>query len=125
MASSTHVSIVGTPCVVQPVPNVTAPETKDIKQSQSFDLTAVILSRTASRDGGPDRKAFNLELADGSTDITSGKVQTVKLTVFAAASEVAAYPQTADKSIEQQDPESFFNVRGNWCPDENTFASAR
>ena len=127
MASSTHVSIFGTPCVVQPVPNVTVSETKDIKQSQSFDLTAFILSRTASRNGGPDRKAFDLELADGSTDMTCGKVQTVKLTVFAADSEVAAYLQTADKSIEQHDPVSSFNVRGNSCPDENTytFASAR
>ena len=49
MASTTLTAIFGTPSAVQPVPQIAVSETKDINQNQSVDLTAFILSGTASR----------------------------------------------------------------------------
>ena len=86
MASTTLTGIFGATKDAQPVPKTAVAKTKDIQQNQSFDLTACILSRAyrgASRSGGEGRKVFNLELADGFKDGTSGKVQTINLSVFA------------------------------------------
>ena len=74
MASTKLTGIFGQPSAVQPAPKTTVAQTKDIHQNQSFDLTAFILSRTDPRRGGEGRKAFDIELVDGSKDETSGKV---------------------------------------------------
>ena len=127
MASTKLTGIFGSPSAVQPAPKTEVARTKDIHQNQSFDLTACILSRSDPRKGGEGRKAFDIELADGSKDETSGKVQTIDLTVFAAESDMPGLLDFADNSIKQQDPVSFFNLRGSWDAEQNAwgFASAR
>ena len=127
MASTTLKGIFGAPSAAQPVPKTTVAKTKDIQQNQSFDLTACILSRGAPRNGGDGRKVFDLELADGSKDGTSGKVQTVNLSVFAPEADVANLLDSADNSIKKQEPVTFVNLRGGWNADQNaySFTSAR
>ena len=127
MASTKLTGIFGQPSAVQPAPKTTVAQTKDIHQNQSFDLTAFILSRTDPRRGGEGRKAFDIELVDGSKDETSGKVQTMNLCVWSAESEIDGILDFTDNSIKRQDPVTFFNVRGSWNPDQNaySFASAR
>ena len=127
MASTKLTAIFGSPSAVQPAPRTTVVQTKDVQQNQSFDLTAFILSCGSARKGGEGRKAFDVELADGSKDETSGKVQTIKFSVFAAESDIDGLLEFANKSIDKQDPVSFFNVRGSWDADQNaySFGSAR
>ena len=112
---------------VQPVPTTTVAETKQIQQNQSFDLTAFVLSRSEPRHGGEGRKAFDLELVDGSKDEASGKVQTMSFTVFASDAAVAKLHAFADSCITQQEPVSFFNLRGekDARQDAFSFSSAR
>ena len=82
----------------------TIAETTHLQQDQNFDLTAFVLSRSQERKGGDSRKAFDLELADGSTDEASGKVQTMSVTVFASDAKSTTMVECADKAIEDQDP---------------------
>ena len=84
MASTTLSTVLEDNSAVQPVPKTTVAETTQLQQDQNFDLTALVLSRSQERNGGDGRKAFNLELADGSMEEASGKVQTMSLTLFAA-----------------------------------------
>ena len=99
MASTSLSTVSEDGSAVQPVPKTTVAETKQIQQNQNFDLTAFILSRSQVRNGGEARKAFNLELADGSKDEASGKVQTMFFTVFASEAQVATLLDFADKCI--------------------------
>ena len=73
------------------------------------------------RSGGEGRKAFDLELADGSRDEASGKVQTMWLAVFASEAEAEALLEVADSCIKQQNPMSFFNVKGSRAASEDAF----
>jgi hypothetical protein len=127
MASTKLTAIFGSPSAVQPAPRTTVVQTKDVQPNQSFDLTAFILRRGAARKGGEGRKTFDVELADGSKDETSGKVQTIDLLIFAAESDIDGLLHFADKSVDKQDPVSFFNVTGSWDAGQNAyrFASAR
>ena len=112
---------------VQPVPKTTVAETTQLQQDQNFDLTALVLSRSQQRNGGDGRKAFDLELADGSMDEASAKVQTLSLTIFAADAQIITMLEFADKAISDQVPVSFFNLRGAKVEhkDAFTFTSAR
>ena len=112
---------------VQPVPKTTVAQTPQVQQNQNFDLTACVLSRSSERNAGEGRKVFNLELADGSKDEASGKVQTISLSVFAGQSEAATVTEFVDKSISQKDPVTFFNIRGSKNADQDAylFCSAR
>ena len=94
------------------MPKTTVAETTQLQQDQNFDLTALVLSRSQERNGGEGRKAFDLELADGSKDEASGKVQTLSLTLFAADDQLITMLEFADKAISDQVPVSFFNLRG-------------
>ena len=89
--------VFGSVSAVQPVPTTTVSQTKQVQQNQSFDLTAFVLRCSPIRHGGEGRKAFDLEVADGSTDEMSGKVQTILVSVFASDAEVAAQTDFADK----------------------------
>ena len=127
MAMTKLVGVFGSVSAVQPVPTTTVSQTKQVQQNQNFDLTAFVLSRSPVRHGGEGRKAFDLELADGSMDEMSGKVQTILVSVFASDAEVAAQTDFADKSKDEKDPVSFFNLRGSKASDQDayTFSSAR
>lgn len=127
MAMTKLVGVLGSVSAVQPVPTTTVSQTKQVQQNQNFDLTAFVLSRSPVRHGGEGRKAFDLELADGSTDEMSGKAQTILVSVFASDAEVAAQTDFADKSKDEKDPVSFFNLRGSKASDQDayTFSSAR
>jgi hypothetical protein len=107
---------------VQPVPKTTVAETKQVQQNQNFDLTAFALSRSPTRRGGEGRKAFDVELADGSKDEASGKVQTISFSVFATEAEVETLLDFVDKSIGQKDPVSFFNLTGAKVADQDAFS---
>lgn len=111
---------------VQPVPKTTVAQTPQVQQNQNFDLTAFVLSRSPDRNVGEGRKVFSLELADGSLDEASGKVQTISLSVFAKESEAATLLEFVGKRIDQKDPVTFFNVKGSKNADQNAhqFASA-
>ena len=82
--------------------------TTELQQDQNFDLAALVLSRSQQRNGGDGRKAFDLELADGSIDESSGKVQTLSLTIFAPDDQVITMLEFADKAISDQVLVSFF-----------------
>ena len=127
MASTTISKVLEHHSAVQPVPKTTIAETTHLRQDQNFDLTAFVLSRSNERKGGDSRKAFDLELADGSTDEASGKVQTMSVTVFAPDANSATMLEFADKAIEGQYPVSFFNLRGAKVQGQDafTFTSAR
>ena len=107
MAMTKLVGVFGSVSAVQPVPTKTVSQTKQVQQDRNFDLTAFVLSRSPVRHGGEGRKAFDLELADGSTDEMSGKVQTILVSVFASDAEVAAQTDFADKSKDEKDPVFF------------------
>ena len=53
-------------------------------------------------------------------------MQTISLSVFAKESEAATLLEFVDKSIDQKDPVTFFNVKGSKNADQNAhqFASA-
>ena len=74
VAATTLSKVLEDHSAVQPVLKTTIAETTQLMIGQNFDLTALVLSRTKERKGGDDRKAFDFELADGSTDEVSGKV---------------------------------------------------
>jgi hypothetical protein len=121
MASTTLSVVLGSNSAVQPVPRTTVAQTTQLEQDQNFDLTALILSRSQQRPGGDGRKAFDLELADGSTDEASGKVQTLSLTLFAPDDEFVTMLEFADKAISDQVPVSFFNLRGAKVKHQDAF----
>ena len=127
MASTKVTGVFTPPSAVQPVPKTSVAQTKEIQQNQNFDMTAFILSSGLPRHGGEGRKAFDLELADGSKDEASGKMQTVEVTVFASESEADALLDFAGESIAQRHPVSFFNLTGAKNKENTayTFASAR
>ena len=108
MAATTLSEVLEDHSAVQPVPKTTIAETMQVQQDQNFDLTAFALSRSQERMVGDSRKAFDLELADGSTDGTSGKVQTMSVTVFASDAQLTTRLDFADKAIAGHDPVSFF-----------------
>ena len=112
MASTTLTGIFGMTNAAQPAPKTTVAESKNIQQSQSFDLTTCILSRSAPCTGLDGRKVFGLELADGSMASTSGKLQTISLSVFAAEADEAELLACADSSIDKRIPMTFFNFPG-------------
>ena len=121
MAMTKLATVFGSTSAVQPVPKTTVAETKQVGVDQDFDLTAFALSRGPVRSGGEGRKAFDLELADGSRDEASGKVQTMWLAVFASEAEAEALLEVADSCIKQQNPMSFFNVKGCRAAGEEAF----
>ena len=127
LASTTLSRVLGDNSAVQPVPKTTVAETTQLQQDQNFDLTALVLSRSQQRNGGEGRKAFDLELADGSMDEATAKVQTLSLTLFAADADIITMLEFADKAISDQVPVSFFNLRGAKVQHQNafTFTSAR
>ena len=108
MASTTLSRVLEDNGALQPVPKTTVAETTQLQQDQNFDLTALVLSRSQQRNGGDGRKAFNLELADGSVDEASAKVQTLSLTIFAADAQLTTMLEFADKTISDQVLVSFF-----------------
>ena len=99
MASTTLSKGLENRSAVQPVPKTSVAETTQLQQDQNFDLTALILSRSQDRNGGDGRKAFSLELTDGSRDEASCKVLTMSLTIFAADAESIPMLEFADKVI--------------------------
>ena len=108
LASTTLSKVLEDNSAVQPVPKTTVAETAQLQQDQNFDLTALVLSRSQQRNGGDGRKAFDLELADGSIDEWSGNVQTLSLTIFAPDDQLITMLEFADKAISYQVPVSFF-----------------
>ena len=121
MASTTLSKVLEHHSVVQPVPKTTITETTQLRQDQNFDLTALVQSRSQERKGGDSRKAFDLELADGSMDETSGKVQTMSVTVFAPDARIDTMLEFADKAISDTDPVSFSNLRGAKVQGQDAF----
>ena len=121
MATTKLVGVFAPLSAVQPVPKTTVAQRKEVRQKQNFDLTAFVLSRHPVRNGGDGRKAFDLELADGSADRMSGKVQTIEVSVFASDADVAAQAEFAEKNKDPKDPVSFFNLRGSKVADQNAY----
>ena len=126
MALTQRTGVFAATSAVQPVPTTTVAQTPQVQQNQNFDMTACVLSRSPDRNVGEGRKVFSLELADGSLDEASGKVQTISLSVFAKESEAVTMLGFVEKSIDQKDPVTFFNVKGSKNADQNAhqFASA-
>ena len=121
MATTKLTGVFGSPSAVQPVPKTTVVQTKELRQNQHFDLTAFMLSRTAVRNGGDGKKAIDFELADGSTDESTGKVQTISVAIFMNDAEVDKHLQFLDKSKDQKDPISFFNLTGGKAADQEAY----
>ena len=55
-----------------------------MKQEQRFDLTALIKTISPTREAGPVRRCFDVELIDGSMNEAKDKTQVIKLTLFTA-----------------------------------------
>ena len=127
MAATKLTGVFGSPSAVQPVPKTTVAQTKELRRNQNFDLTAFMLSRSEVRNGGDGKKAIDLELADGSTDESTGKVQTISVAIFMSAAEVDKHLEFLDNSKKQEDPISFFNLTGSKAADQEAyrFSTAR
>lgn len=117
----------GTTSAVQSVPRTNNEHTKGVLQNQPIDLTAFILSHGPTRRGGENRHVIDHELADGSKDKTSGKMQTLRTRVFVDDSEVAASVLFVTRIIGNNDPVTIFNLRGSRTEGTDTyiFSSAR
>ena len=109
MASTTLSKGLENRSAVQPVLKTSVAKTTQLQQDQNFDLTALILSRSQDRNGGDGRKAFSLELTDGSRDEASCKVLTMSLTIFAADAQSIPMLEFADEVISDQVP-VFFSI---------------
>ena len=127
MAATTLTTVFAPPSAVQPVPATSVAETKSIQQNQNFDLMAFILNCSNMRAGGEDRKAFDVELGDGSKDTASQKVQTLSLTIFADSRQATAMFDFVKKWCEEHVPVTFFNISGmkQAGADVYSFTSAR
>ena len=84
IATAEAVVAQGTASAVQPCPSGTVGEKLHLKQEQRFDLTALIKTISQTREAGPERRCFDVELIDGSTNEGKDKTQTMKLTLFQA-----------------------------------------
>ena len=111
MAATKLTGVVGSPSAVQPVPKTTVVQTKELRRNQNFDLTAFMLSRSEVRNGGDGKKAIDLELADGSTDESTGKVQTISVAIFISDAEVDKHLEFLDRSKKQED---HFGLSKTW-----------
>ena len=72
----------GKASAVQPCPPGTVVEKLHLKEDQRFDLTALIKTMSAIREAGPERRCFDVELIDGSTNEAKNKKQIMKVTLF-------------------------------------------
>ena len=126
MASTTLSWCIENHSAVQPVPKTMISDTKQLQQNQNFDVTVFVLSRDKERKVGETRKAFDLELADGSTDAVSAKVQTMSVTLFGAEAEWIKLRELDDKAIGDQVLVLFRGLKGAKVPGEDafTFSSA-
>ena len=82
LTTATAVVGLGQARVVQPCPPGTVGEKLHLKQDQRFDLTALIKTISPARDAGPERRCFDVELIDGSTNEAKDKTQVMKITLF-------------------------------------------
>jgi len=67
---------------VQPCPSGTVGGKLHLKEAQRFDVTALIKSVSATREAGPERSCFEVELIDGSTNEAKYKTHIMKVTLF-------------------------------------------
>ena len=93
---------------VQPWPEHTIAALVDLTQSQCFDITGLICSVSEKRQVNPTRSVFDVELIDGSTDESTGRLRTMKVTLFAAETDVDSLMQEAKEAHEANQPISFF-----------------
>ena len=98
---------------VQPWPEHTIAALGDLTQSQCFDITGLICSVSEKRQVNPTRSAFDVELIDGSTDESTGRLRTMKVTLFAAETDVVSLMQEAQEAHEAKQPISIFNILGS------------
>ena len=67
---------------VQPCPTGSVADKMELQQTQQFDLTALVKEVSALRPTTNARKVFDVCLIDGSEDLQSGKMRTMKTTPF-------------------------------------------
>ena len=63
---------------VQPCPTGSVADKMELQQSQHFDLTALVKEVSALRPTATTRKVFDVCLIDGSTNLSTGKMRTIK-----------------------------------------------
>ena len=69
---------------VQPCALGTVGEKLHLKEDQRFDLTVLIKTISPIREAGSERRCFDVELIDGSTNEAKDKKQIMKVTLFQA-----------------------------------------
>jgi hypothetical protein len=110
----------------QPWPEHTIAALADLRQSQCVDIMGLIFSVSEKRPVNTTRSVFDLELIDGSLDDSTGRPRTMKVTLFAAETDVVDLMQEAQEAHEAKQPISIFNILGGKNKDdEYSFVSTR
>ena len=102
----------------QPWPEHTISELVTLTESQCFDITGLILSVSEKRPVQPTRAVFDVELIDGSTDESTGRPRTMKLTLFSEERDIVDLMREAQKAQEANLPISIFNILGSKNKDD-------
>jgi hypothetical protein len=109
---------------VQPCPEGSVADKMELQQNQHFDLTALVKTVSPLRPA-KGRAAFDVCLIDGSTDLSTGKMRTMKTTLFGEEQSANQNHAFAEKCIENKVPITFLLLQGNKEDDKFTFSSAR
>ena len=86
---------------VQPCPTGSVADKMELQQSQHFDLTALVKEVSALRPTATTRKFFDVCLIDGSTNLSTGKMRTIKQPVSMKKTrrqETTPWPKAARKT---------------------------
>ena len=97
---------------VQPWPELTIAALVDLTESQCFDISGLICAVSEKRQVNPTRSVFDVDLIDGSTDDDTARTRIMKLTLFAAETDVDRLMEGANKALEAKHPLYCFNILG-------------
>ena len=97
---------------VQPWPELTISALVDLTESQCFDISVLICGVSEKRQVNPTRSVFDVDLMDGTTDDDTARTRIMKLTLFAAETDVDRLMEEANKARETKQPLSVFQHSG-------------
>ena len=97
---------------VQPWPELTISALVDLTESQCFDISGLICGVSEKRQVNPTRSVFDVDLMDGTTDDDTARTRIMKLTLFAAETDVDRLMEEANKARETKQPLSFLQHSG-------------
>ena len=110
----------------QPCPIGSVADKVELGKNQHFDLIALVKEVSALRPTNKTaRKVFDVVLIDGSLNPETGKMQTMKVALFAEEPKATEYHALAEKCMNNNLPVTFLNLQGSKEDDKFVFSSAR